>query len=104
MVPRAFVFASLALLPSAGLAQAGLPSGLYTCSMSGAAGQFPVTIKGSTYTDRAGKTGSFTQQGDRLVFASGSLQGQFSKVLGRSKFGLSSSPTGSFYGVCNLKT
>ena len=79
-----------------------LSAGRYVCSMSGAGGQFPITIGNGSYTDRSGKTGRFTVKGDRITFASGSLAGQFSQILGPDKFGLSTSPNGMFYGVCNL--
>lgn len=80
-----------------------LPPGRYTCSMPGA-GQFPINIvDGSTYSDRAGKSGQYSVNGDQITFASGSLRGQFSRILGPGKFGLSSDSNRNFYGVCNLK-
>ena len=81
---------------------ADLKQGRYVCSMSSAGGQFPITIGRGTYTDRAGKSGTFSVTGDRITFGSGSLAGQYSRILGPGKFGLSSSFNGMFYGVCNL--
>lgn len=81
-----------------------LPTGRYTCSMSSAGGQFPITIvDGSTYSDRGGQSGRYRVDGDRITFESGSLRGTFSRILGAGKFGLSTSQTTSFYGICNLK-
>lgn len=85
-------------------APAGLAPGNYACSATGA-GTFPIVIgEGSRYSDRAGKSGTFELQpnGD-LVFKSGSLAGQYSRVLGAGKFGLSSQKGKSFYTVCNRK-
>ncbi len=80
-----------------------LPAGSYVCTMPGA-GQFPIVIlDASTYQDRAGDTGRYRLEGDRLSFDSGSLEGQYSKRLGPAKFGLSTDQDRMFYGVCNLK-
>jgi hypothetical protein len=82
-----------------------LDTGTYTCSAPGA-GFFRIELRdGSTYVDRAGKSGSysFDAASGRIAFSSGSLEGQFSKLLKPGKFGLASSPTGQFYTVCNLK-
>jgi hypothetical protein len=38
-----------------------------------------------------------------ITFTTGSLAGQYSKLLGAGKFGLSSKKTTMFYTVCNLK-
>ena len=83
---------------------AGLAPGDYACSATGA-GTFPITIRdGSRYSDRAGKPGEFALQGNGdLVFKSGSLAGNYSRVLGPGKFGLSSAKGRSFYTVCNRK-
>ena len=83
---------------------AGLAPGNYACSATGA-GTFPIVIKdGSRYTDRAGKAGEFAlQPNGELVFKSGSLAGQYSRVMGAGKFGLSSAKGKSFYTVCNRK-
>lgn len=68
------------------------------------AGQFPITIvDGSTYSDRAGQSGRYSVNGAQITFETGSLRGQFSRILGSGKFGLSSRQNSSFYGVCNLK-
>ena len=82
----------------------GLAPGNYTCSATGA-GTFPIVIRaGGKYTDRAGKSGEFTLQDDKsIVFKSGSLAGNYSKLLGPGKFGLSSAKGKSFYTVCNSK-
>jgi hypothetical protein len=80
-----------------------LPAGRYVCSMP-SAGQFPITIvDGSTYTDRAGQSGRYGVNGTQVTFESGSLRGQFSRILGPGKFGLSTDQNRMFYGVCNLK-
>lgn len=82
-----------------------LDAGTYTCSAPGA-GFFRIEIRdGSQYTDRAGKTGSysFDAASGRITFSSGSLAGQYSKLLKPGKFGLASSPTGQYYTVCNLR-
>ena len=97
------VVAIISALMGAADAQTLTP-GVYVCSMSSAGGQFPITIGNGTYTDRSGKSGRFTIQGDRITFTSGSLAGQFTRILGPGKFGLSTSPNGMFYGVCDLKT
>ncbi|MCM2256455.1 MAG: hypothetical protein NDJ94_12380 [Vicinamibacteria bacterium] len=81
-----------------------LPVGRYTCSMSSAGGQFPITIvDGATYSDRGGQSGRYRIDGQQITFESGSLKGTFSRVLGPGKFGLSTRQNSSFYGVCNLK-
>lgn len=81
----------------------GLSSGNYACTAPGA-GTFPIIIRGNRYTDRAGKSGDFKLQADSvLVFESGSLAGQYSKLMGPGKFGLSSAKGKMFYTVCNLK-
>jgi hypothetical protein len=70
------------------------------------AGFFRIEIRdGSEYVDRAGKSGSysFDAASGRITFSSGSLAGQYSKLLKPGKFGLASSPTGQFYTVCNLR-
>ena len=68
------------------------------------AGQFPITIvDGSTYSDRAGQSGRYSINGAQITFRSGSLRGQFSRILGPGKFGLSTDQNRMFYGVCNLK-
>lgn len=78
-----------------------LPRGRYTCSMSSAGGQFPITIVDrSTYSDRGGQSGRYRVAGDQITFESGSLQGTFSRILGPGKFGLSTHQNSSFYGVC----
>jgi hypothetical protein len=87
-----------------GAPAAGLPPGNYACSAPGA-GTFPIVIRdGGRYSDRAGKSGEFAlQAGNEIVFRSGSLAGNYSRVLGAGKFGLSSAKGKSFYTVCNLK-
>lgn len=82
-----------------------LPRGRYACSAPGA-GTFPITIEDdATYVDRAGDSGRYRyDSADGLItFGSGSLKGQYSKLLKPGKFGLSSEPTRQFYVVCNLK-
>lgn len=86
-------------------AEGGLTPGRYACSATGA-GTFPIEIRdGSKYVDRAGKAGSFSYDAgtSRITFSSGSLAGQYSKLLGSGKFGLSSKETSMFYAVCNLR-
>lgn len=83
---------------------AALTIGSYVCSMSAAGGMFRMSINSdSQYMDSAGKTGAYKVEGKRVSFDSGSLAGQYSEILGRGKFGLSTKFNGMFYGVCNLK-
>ncbi len=89
---------------SAAPADDGLTAGAYSCSATGA-GSFAITVQdGGRYVDRAGQRGQFSlNEGQEMVFASGSLVGQYARRLGPGKFGLSSVKGKSFYTVCNLK-
>lgn len=90
--------------PAAPAGGGALTNGAYSCDMSAGGGTFPITIlSGSQYSDRAGQSGAYAVQGNKVTFTSGSLAGQYSEILGPGKFGLSTKFNGMFYGVCNLR-
>lgn len=85
-------------------AVSGLKAGNYVCSAYGA-GSFKIVIRvGGAYQDRAGNNGKFSLKNDKeIAFESGSLKGQYSRLLAPGKFGLASRKGKMFNTVCNLK-
>jgi hypothetical protein len=91
--------------PASGTA-ATLTPGTYACTAAGGlAGTLRLIIKdGSRYADRGGTTGSYTfeTKTGAIVFTSGAWAGNYGRLLGPRKIGISSRPGGFSSTVCDL--
>ena len=101
--PLAVAVLLLASLSSAET-QTSLPPGHYVCDVPAIRGRLLLDIGDGRYTLLDGKSGEFTIKEDLIIFSSGPVAGQHSKILGPGQFGLLTPRTGRFYSVCNLKS